>query len=89
MDSPVRAELSRLVMAPEVRLHTFEKGVWLEMGDYMGYFMDVILLNFSHHPSQFQPFTPHLKMSTLVFEGARNSPFTPLANSKRSLVRNG
>jgi hypothetical protein len=27
-----------------------EKGVWLEMGDNMGHFMDVKLLSFSHHP---------------------------------------
>ena len=30
------------------------------MGNFLGHFMDVKLLNFSHRPSLFQPFIPHL-----------------------------
>ena len=34
------------------------KGVWLEMGDKVGHFMDVNLLIFSHHPTSIPTLYP-------------------------------
>ena len=34
------------------------KGVWLEMGDNMGHFINVKLLSFSHHPKSIPTLYP-------------------------------
>ena len=57
------------------------KGVWLEMGDNMGHFLDVKLLSFSHHPKSILTLYPPPKMSILVLR--RQKPaFTPFAKVK-------
>ena len=57
MDNPWKADKEQTgFQAPETRLShlcQIAKGVWLEKGDYLGHFLDMQLLNFAHHPSQF------------------------------------
>ena len=57
------------------------KGVWLEVGDSMGHFMDVKLLSFSHHPKSILTLYPPLQMSNLVLR--RQEPaFTSFTRTK-------
>jgi hypothetical protein len=57
MDSPLeRPYTSNLVLRrqkPAFTPFSRGKGVWLEVGDNMGHFMDVKLLSFHTIPSQF------------------------------------
>ena len=59
------------------------KGVWLEMGDNMGHFMDVKLLSFkfSHHPKSILTLYPPNLKSSLVFR-RQQLAFTPFATAK-------
>ena len=57
------------------------KGVWLEMGDNMGHFMNVKLFSFSHHPKSIPTLYPPSLNEHLVLR--RQKPaFTPFTRTK-------
>ena len=77
-------QMSNLVLRcqkPAFTPFTRTKGVWLEMGDNMGHFIDVKLLSFSHHPKSIITLYPPLQMSNLVLR-CQKPAFTPFTRTK-------